>query len=187
MARVICLVSVLLIGGFAAQPAFAAAPRFILVSGTTLREPILLDDHRENLRLFTSVLDGTLRVPSGDLAGRPSLDLALFWGEGWERTASTEGLDPEQADQQHGRFYPATDGGPAVIQLPLAEQPDPVQAPSVALSILVRHGVPAHVESDSTGEAATVLALLGVGGGLLALGVFVLSRRRLWTGRRDVR
>jgi hypothetical protein len=185
VARVLCLVSVLLVGGFASQPAFGAAPRFILVSGTALSERILLDDQSENLRLFTSVVDATLRVPSGDLAGRPSLDLALFWAEVWEKTASTEGLDPEQADQ-HGRFYPATDDGPAVIQLPLADQPDPVEAPGVALSILVRHGVPAYVEPDSNGEVVTVLALLGVGVGLVGLSVILVRRRRLTKARGKV-
>jgi hypothetical protein len=182
VARVFCLVFVLLVSWLAAQPAFGAAPRFILVSGTALGEPILLDDHSENLRFFTSVVDATLRVPPSDLAGRPSLDLALFWAEGWERTAATEGLEREQADQ-HGRFYPATDDGPAVIQLPLADQPDPVEAPSVALSILVRHGVPAQVEPDSNGEGVPVLALLGVGVGLAVLSVVLLRRRRLTKAR----
>jgi hypothetical protein len=149
-----------------------------LVSGTALGEPVLLDDHSENLRIFTSVVDATLRVPPSDLAGRPSLDLALFWAKGWEKTAATEGLERELADQ-HGRFYTATADGPAVIHLPLADQPDPVEAPSVALSILVRHGVPAHVESDSNGERATVLALLGVGVGLVGLSIVLLRRRRL--------
>jgi hypothetical protein len=171
MARVLCLV--VLLGVLAAQPALGAALRFILVSGASLGEPILLEDHPENLLLLTSVVDANARVSPADLAGRPSLDLALFWGEGW---AEAE-LDPERTDQD-GRFYPATNGALAVIQLPLADQPGPVEAPAVTRSILARHGVPVRVEPDSEGERVTALALLGASVGLIGLGLFMLSRRR---------
>jgi hypothetical protein len=172
--RVFCLVSALLLGGLAPQPAFGAAPRFIVVSGASLGSPVLLEDHPENLLLLRSVVDAKVGVPLGELAGRPSLDLALFWGEGWTKGK----LDPRRTDQ-HGRFYPATDNAPAVIQLPLADQPGPVEAPTVTRSILARHGVPVRVEPDSEGERVTALALLGASVGLIGLGLFMLSRRRL--------
>jgi hypothetical protein len=132
---------VALLAAVLVEPAAAAAPRFIVASGLVLRNQVVLDDHSENLRLYISVVEAKRRVDSGGLTGRPVLDLAMYWGDRWETVARTEGLDPAEADQ-HGRFYPATGDEPAIIQLPLAEQPGPVQAPKVALSILRRHGVP---------------------------------------------
>jgi hypothetical protein len=182
VARILCLVAVLLLGVFAARPALGAAPRFILVSGSSLDERVLLHDHPENLLLLTSVVDAKVRVPPGELAGRPSLDLALFWGEGWEQGE----LDPKRTDQ-HGRFFPAEDDGPAVIQLPLADQPGPVEAPTVTLSILARHGVPTRIEPDSNGDGVTALALLAAGVGLIGLTLLALSQGRVTRTRRDKR
>ena len=90
-----------------APTAAAAAPRFILVSGRELPRPVLLDDRAENHRLLVSTLREGKTVTRRFLARRPSFDIAMFWGPGWE--GRRDRLSP-RATRYHGRFWPAIDG-----------------------------------------------------------------------------
>ena len=65
-----------------ALPAQAAAPHFIVVSGSLLAHPIVIADWAANARLQSSVFQSPI-ADGRQLADRPSLDLALFWGAGW--------------------------------------------------------------------------------------------------------
>jgi hypothetical protein len=84
----------------------AAAPRLLMVSGAPLAAPVLLSDWDELLTL-TGLLSSGPAAPSDPLAGRPSLQLAMFWDAGiWEpyvREGLLGSLRPEQANQ-FGRF-----------------------------------------------------------------------------------
>src|SRR5712692_8191273 len=84
-------------------PAYAAAPRFILVYGGRLAEPGILDDWYENLALLTSATEEASLDWRG-LHGRPFYRLAMFWGGQWEGT-EPHALSSDHADQG-GRYYP---------------------------------------------------------------------------------
>src|SRR5918994_3592053 len=84
VARCLCALAAL-VAAILAEPAAAAAPRFIVASGLPLRDQVVLDDHSENLRLYTSVVDTRRQVDADALAGRPVLDLGMFWGDRWAK------------------------------------------------------------------------------------------------------
>jgi hypothetical protein len=119
-----------------AAPAYAAAPRYILVSGPGLTRPVLLADWSENLRFLESLL-GAREVDAFHRAGRPRYDLALFWGV----PAKPVPTRPRDASQ-HAWFYPAHAGRPAVVDLVLSGVSGPRLATPQGLRILARHGVP---------------------------------------------
>jgi hypothetical protein len=125
-----------------AAPAQAAAPRYILVSGPALARPVLLPSWNENGALLAALVHAprvTGRVARG-LTRRPRLDLALFWG--WpERPRPTR---PSQANQ-HGWFYPARRGRPAVVDVLVNGVRVPRIVPARPLRILARHGVPTRI------------------------------------------
>ena len=103
MRRVVA-VAVVAVCAVLAAPAYAAAPRYILVSGPGLTRPVLLGDWQENLRFLESLLPAR-KLPAFRLAGRPRYDLALFWGV----PAKPIPTRPRDANQ-HARFYPNTGG-----------------------------------------------------------------------------
>jgi len=110
----------LLGSAIAVSPTLAAAPPIIIVSGSLVSQPVVLADWGENILLISSGADhpiGQVEAPQG----RPSLDLALFTGEQWATYVQTgqplEALLPSQSDE-HGRFYPASAGEPALLVLP---------------------------------------------------------------------
>ena len=70
-----------------AAPARAAAPRFLLVYGTALARPVVLADWQENLDFMLATTEPAA-VTSEELARRPYLDLALFWGQPWNDYAT---------------------------------------------------------------------------------------------------
>jgi hypothetical protein len=122
-----------------AGAASAAAPNYILVSGTGLSRPVLLGDWNENLRLLSAVARAPTAKPAvvRGLRRRPHLDLAEFWG--WSgRPPPTRPRDASQ----HGAFYPARRSSPAVVVLMVDGSRAPRLAPAAALRILARHGVP---------------------------------------------
>jgi len=119
-----------------AAPAYAAAPRYILVSGPGLTRPVLLGDWQENLRFLESLLPAR-RLPAFRAAGRPRYDLALFWGV----PAKPIPKRPRDASQ-HAWFYPAHGGRPAVVDLVLSGEAAARVASPPALAILGRHGIP---------------------------------------------
>ena len=58
----------------------AAAPRLIMVSGPLLARPVVLADWQENLSFMVAIVEEA-EVGADELAGRPRLDLGLFWGQ----------------------------------------------------------------------------------------------------------
>ena len=134
-----------------APTAGAAAPRIIMVTGSSLDEPVFLTDHRENGDLMLAfqrgqeLEEGRIVEPK-ELQGRPYLELWLYWGDTqWEPYVSdgllTE-LRPEQANQ-YGRFYPAFGRRGAVMSL---DAPGSRKATSKLLNILAGHGVPTRLK-----------------------------------------
>jgi len=125
-----------------AAPAEAAAPRYILVSGPGLERPLLLPNWGENGELLADLVNApkVTRAVARGLSMRRRLDLALFWG--WpDRPRPTR---PIQANQ-HGWFYPAQRGRPAVVDVMVDGARVPRVAPARTLRILARHGVPTRI------------------------------------------
>jgi hypothetical protein len=120
-------------------PAHAAAPNYILVSGSRLAEPVVLDDWSENGRLLVAIGDGprAKRAALRGLARRLRFDLAEFWG--W--SANSRPTDPRAASQ-HGLFYPAHGRKPAIFKVMVEGTRVPRIASARALAILARHGIP---------------------------------------------
>ena len=93
------------------DPAQAAAPRYILVSGPGLDRPVLMGDWDENLRFLVALLPAR-PVHGFTAAGRPRYDLAMFWG------VPAKPVPTRPADSgQHASFYPAVGKRPAVVDL----------------------------------------------------------------------
>jgi hypothetical protein len=162
--------------GFAAT-AQAAAPWLILVTGESFEGRAYLNSN-ESFRIYDEVVNSTATVSRTKVEDRLFLDLALFWGSNGRGQPITS-LRAEDADQQHGRFYPATDDEPAAVYLPLVEHPNPSQAGSKLLSILARHGVPVRLKAESGTREWLLPGVIGGGMAvaLLALGALSLRRR----------
>src|SRR5438874_10332416 len=64
------------------RPAAAAAPRLLMIYGTPLAQPVILDDFGDNLQLMLSISDAA-DITASELEGRPCLKLAYFWGQDW--------------------------------------------------------------------------------------------------------
>src|SRR5574341_1930964 len=125
-----------------------AAPRFIMVYGQPLREPVVLADWNENVQFMVAVRTAA----TGDhalLQARPSLQLALYWGPEWANYPATPHslarLRPWQANQ-HGRFYPTHGTQPALLTLGAAWVKTVRTVADSGLSILARHGVPVRLD-----------------------------------------
>jgi hypothetical protein len=122
-----------------ARSASAAAPRYILVTGPALGQPVVLGNWSENLKIMVGLQDGT-RVGSPELAGRPRFLLSLFWSADlWKRPPTR----PAGAEQR-GWFYPAYGRRPAAIEIVASTYAPPVRQRSSfeTLAVLARHGVP---------------------------------------------
>jgi hypothetical protein len=140
-----------------APAAGAAAPRIIMVTGSTLEEPVLLTDHWENLDLMLAFqrgleLDEGRIVDPKELRGRPYFGLWLYWGDTqWEpyvRERRLSELRREQANQ-YGRFYPAFGRRDAVISLVSAGSR---KATAKLLAIFAGHGIPTRGEALPAAE-----------------------------------
>lgn len=169
--------------------AHAAAPRFIIVHGPLLDEPVLLDDWEENAALMLAMSE-PVQIEVEQLEERRYLDFAMFWGPDWlEYPRGAEALarlSPEQANQ-HGRFYPVVRSlQPALFVLEDASDISGrlwlrVVEPR-ALAILEAHGVPTRIEREEPSSLVTPFRLSGailtlaVAGVLVA--VLVVRRRR---------
>ena len=121
-----------------ATTAGAAAPRYILVSGPGVSEPVLLGDWSENLELLTALVTARHadRATIRGLGARPRLRLGLFWG--WPENPRP--TSPAEANQT-GWLYPAVASNPAVIDLLVSGVRVPRIAPTGVVRILERHGV----------------------------------------------
>ena len=183
------------------RPAEAAAPRLIMVSGPLLARPVVLADWQENLSFMVAIVEEA-KVGADELAGRPRLELGLFWGQSWvdEAGKPRPGLRPEQA-QQLLWFYPAIGEAEPIVRfewVPEFSSTGPLRSVQPGgLAILARHGIPTRVEPWSPAPA-TAPALPNTGGGgharaplsrPLGAGVLALVGLSAWhaTGRRPVR
>lgn len=135
-----CVVVVVAVGALVfAAGASAAAPRYIMVTGPGLQQPVLLDDWSENLRFMQAVSSGA-RIGAPRLARRPKFRVSLFWNEGfWTERP----LRAEDADQR-GWFYPAYGKRRAAWEMEPASYAPPSQrlATWALLSLLSAHGIP---------------------------------------------
>lgn len=138
--RVLTVVSVVLTAAVAATDARAAAPRYILVSGPGLQQPVVLGNWNENLSFLLALLPAARPAP-GWRGDRPRYDLALFWGV----PAKPLPTRPAEASQ-HGWFYPASGGRRAVVKLLISGQDFPRVATPKALRILARHGISTRIK-----------------------------------------
>lgn len=139
----LAVAAVAAVAALAAGAGHAAAPRIVIFSGTPLAHPIVVSDWQAILRVSVGMASARV-ARSAELAGRPRLEVSMFWGPRWidylgegKRAAA---LRPGQADQ-FGSFYPAWHGQPASIDLSGADL-QPLVVPPKALAILRRFGVP---------------------------------------------
>ena len=121
-----------------AAPAEAAAPNYILVTGRSLPQPILLADWNENMRILLAVANapGATGDAGKRLAGRPRFDLAEFWH--W---AGRPRPTRPAAASQHGTFYPAHRSERALIRLTVQGVTVLRVAPASVLAAFRRHGI----------------------------------------------
>ena len=101
----------------------AAYPRLLMIYGKPLARPVVVEDPLDVVKIFQGSSDG---IDEQMLARRPYLDLALFWGEAWNRYMDqgkpTNVLRPEDVTPFgdipiRGRLYPAC--GDAVVLISL--------------------------------------------------------------------
>lgn len=159
--RVATVVVLGLLASMAAVPAYAAAAPIILVTGPLLAQTVALAKWELNVELMGSGADhpvGQVEAP----VGRSYFDLALFTDEKWARYVQAgqpvAALLPEDADE-HGRFYPASAGEPALLVLPEVQHRGGVsltswsvrQLDEVGLAVLAQNGVPTSLNAADPG------------------------------------
>jgi hypothetical protein len=134
----------------------------VMFSGGTLREPIVISDSYmgdpPGFGLMPWFGCGCAEVGRlSDLAGRSSIQVALFEGPDWQNNlrppAAIADLKPEQTDER-GRFFSAYAASRAYIQFDpapwLAPTPRaPLIVPDAALALLAKHGVPVRISELS--------------------------------------
>lgn len=168
--------------------AHADNPWIIVVSGPPLREPVVIDDWKDNYILLSQE-DLRIPVSRAPLAGRVYFDMSLFWSPAWAPgSLSIPPREPAAINADgHGRFYPATGGRPALVVLDASEAghtPERVlQLGADGEEVLARHGVPLSVVAldDASGGHGWLVAAVGAAAGLTATGAgwwFVNRRRR---------
>lgn len=136
----------------------------------------------DDIVAITTAIAKAPSVPADQVEGREYLLLSLFWGDNlWEpyvRDGRLDELRPELANQA-GRFYPASGGRAAVIDLLVNGRAGPKQVSEEALATLTRHGVPATLSVEDDGPAIRSWIIVGVVAGLAALVAFgVVARER---------
>jgi hypothetical protein len=128
------------------RPTERAAPGVIVFSGGSLRTPIALSDWSENLDLMLATTQ-LASAPTGELAQRQRIAVAMYWGSGWRRFASTPdslALLPRLKPAQGGAYYPPAGARPAVwVFGPMGASPSSMRvvAPR-GMAILMAHGLP---------------------------------------------
>ena len=118
---VVCLAFVFFITF--ASPAEAAFPRLLMVYGAPLARPLVVEDPQEIVKVFVGTSEA---VDRNDLDRRQYFELALFWGNDWNRymdegrpasALKTEDVTPFSNIPIRGRLYPACGDLPAQITL----------------------------------------------------------------------
>ncbi len=128
-------------------PALAKGPRIMLVYGAPLAKPVVMSNWRDNATVMFAAADST-SVMHANLAHRPSLRVAMFWGLHWMRYMRhhrpLRNVRPAEADQ-FARFYPAYGTRPALFVF------DSIPGPytslirrihAAGLRVLARYGIP---------------------------------------------
>jgi len=129
------------------SPALAKGPRILMVYGSPLAKPIIVNNWANNEKLMFAITDD-MSVQHAHLRGRPYFRLALFWRETWDQYMKhhkpSTALHPNQADQ-FARFYPAYGASRPLFVL------DSIPGPYTSLvrrirpaglAVLRRYGVP---------------------------------------------
>jgi len=137
MGRFTALCSAIVTALVLAPQAGAAAPRYILVSGPCLSEPVLLESWSENGTLLSALVAAPRVKGIRAVRHRQRLDLALFWGTPAEQPPTR----PSDANQ-HGWFYPAHGRRAALVDIMVDGVRVLRRAPARALAVLAKHGVP---------------------------------------------
>lgn len=101
----------------------AAYPRLLMIHGAPLSRPLVVENPRDIVKVIDGPRDG---VDLKGLDRRRYLELALFWGNEWNRYMD-EGKPASQLKPQdvtafgnipiRGKFYPACNDAPALITL----------------------------------------------------------------------
>lgn len=122
-----------------AAGASAAAPRYIMVTGPSLQQPVLLDDWWENLRFMQAVSYGT-SIGAPRVARRPRFLVSLFW----DANVWTEPPTRPDGANERGWFYPAYGKRPAAFEMDRSWRALGFRrvATSELLTIFRAHGVP---------------------------------------------
>jgi hypothetical protein len=132
-------------------PADAAFPRLLMIYGKPLSKPIVVENPLDVVKIFEGSSDGTTEQ---SLAGRPYFEVALFWGEQWNRYMDegkpASALKPEDVTPfgnipNRGRFYPACANAAAQISLfePQSQRTHGIwKVPEEGLKVLESLGVP---------------------------------------------
>ena len=126
-------------------PTEGAAPWVLMIYGEPLPHPVILTNWVENHRFMLAVAKDA-EISDGQLAGRPYLNLALFWGPDWVGYANDSKaagkLRPEQANQR-GRFYPAVGELAPIVTLDqgLGRGYTRRRVDQEGIKILARHGI----------------------------------------------
>jgi hypothetical protein len=109
-------------------------------------ERAALSDWSENLDLMLATTQ-LASAPTGELAQRQRIAVAMYWGSGWRRFASTPdslALLPRLKPAQGGAYYPPAGARPAVwVFGPMGASPSSMRvvAPR-GMAILMAHGLP---------------------------------------------
>jgi hypothetical protein len=93
-----------------------SAPGVIVFSGKLLPKPLVLSDWDENQQLMMATTHH-VALSDSSLAHRPKIDVAMYWGAMWGKYAATPeslAMLPRLREGQHGAYYPAMRGTPAV-------------------------------------------------------------------------
>jgi hypothetical protein len=138
-----------------AVPAEAAWPRLLMVYNASLTRPPVGEEPKDIVQVFDQTGEA---VDQDDLDRRPYFELALFWGDTWNRYMNegrpASALKPEEVTPFdsipiRGRFYPACGVHPAQITLTKVNSPEirdiwPLSPDG--LKVLEKLGVP--IKSD---------------------------------------
>lgn len=119
-----------------------AIPSVIVLSGPHLGRRVVLRDFKKNETFVLSLDRGAV---SADTAGRPSIDVSMFYVRSvvWT-TRAVDSIPLELADLR-SRYYPAQGGRPALLlprtAISMAQMPAAVVS-DAGLNVLARHGIP---------------------------------------------
>lgn len=127
-------------------PAFAAAPRLILVTDGRLTRPEVLADWPANLTIMEAASQPA-DARTEHLAARPSYRIAMFWGPRWDEYMHA-GKDPAalrstDADQQ-GSYYPPEARTDAVLAIDVpGSEPRLLRLDKPGIAVFSGHGLTA--------------------------------------------